>query len=68
VKGITEWFIMVVGCNPFQEEMEACARRLFDLGFHSVELIELVCVKGEGIAFVWTKKAHKALVAAALPA
>jgi hypothetical protein len=40
--------------------MEVYACKFFDLGFHSVELIELVCTKEEVAKFDWMKRVRRA--------
>jgi hypothetical protein len=67
VKKITEWFIAVIGCEPFQEEMESYARKCIDLGLHSVGMIVSLCTKEDVTGFDWMKRYHKTKVAAALP-
>jgi hypothetical protein len=51
----------VIGHNPNKLEMRRYARRFFDIGFHSVRLIQEVCTPADVESFVWMKPIHKRL-------
>ena len=51
----------VIGYNPNSFEMRRYARRFFDLGFHSVDLIREVCTPEDIESFEWMKPIHKRL-------
>jgi hypothetical protein len=65
---IREWFVTVIGCKPVKGEMEAYAKKFYDLGLHSIEMIVSLCTKEDVARFDWMKRYHKAKVIAALPA
>jgi len=65
VERIREWLVKI-GYDPNQEEMTIYARKFYDHGFHSVQMIVNVCTKEDIIGFDWINPYHKRWITAAL--
>jgi hypothetical protein len=56
---IAEWIGDIIGYNPDEDEMNAYARELNNLGLHSVTMIQNECTPDEVESFDWMKPFHK---------
>ena len=53
---ISDWLATAIGFDPVRPVMKVYARKLYDLGFRSFEMIEhAVCTKQDVAAFDWMK-------------
>ena len=65
VTKIIDWLVKT-GYDPSQYEMAIYAGKLYEHGFHSVDMIINVCTKEDITGFDWIKPVHKRWITAAL--
>jgi len=63
--GISKWLVEI-GSNPNQYEMATYARKLYDHGFQSVEMIVKWCIKEDIEGLDWINPLHKRWITTAL--
>jgi len=61
---LTKWLTEVIAFDPNMTEMERYARKLLDIGLHSVEKIRTDCTGQDIASFKWMKPFHKRRIAA----
>ena len=65
VTGLSKWPVKI-GSNPNQYEMATYARKLYDHGFQSVEMIVKWCIKEDIEGLDWINPLHKRWITTAL--